>query len=47
VEVKAEYRPERAASAAYGELADEFVNLYKRTKSIHKRLNGGRLESAG
>lgn len=45
VEVKAEYRPQRAASAAYGELADEFVNLYKRTKSIHRRLNGGRLES--
>lgn len=45
VDVKAEYRPEGAASAAYGELADEFVNLYKRTKAIHKRLNGGRLES--
>ena len=47
VAVKAEYRPEGAASAVYDELADEFVNLYKRTKSIHKRLNAGRLGSPG
>ncbi len=46
VDVKAEYRPERTAGAAYYELAEEFVNLYKRTKSIHRRLNGGRLHGA-
>ena len=47
VAVKAEYRPDPASAAVYEPLAEEFVNLYKRTKAIHKRLNGGRLEGAG
>jgi xylulokinase len=43
VEIKATYRPDPAAAAEYAELLKEFVNLYKETKTIHKRLNGRRL----
>jgi xylulokinase len=44
VEVKATYEPDPAAAAVYEELLKEFVNLYKDTKGIHKRLNGRRLQ---
>jgi xylulokinase len=47
VEIKATYEPDPAASAVYAELLKEFVNLYKETKGIHKRLNGRRLHSGG
>jgi xylulokinase len=43
VQIKATYQPEPKAVALYGELQTEFVNLYKETKGIHKRLNGRRL----
>ena len=43
VEVKATYKPDPAGSEVYAELLKEFVNLYKETKGIHKRLNGRRL----
>jgi xylulokinase len=43
VEVKATYTPEAKASALYAERLKEFVNLYEKTKGIHKRLNSGRL----
>ncbi len=43
VAVKATYEPEPAAAAVYTELLKEFVNLYEKTKAIHKRLNGKRL----
>ena len=44
VEVKATYEPDPAAAAVYGELVKEFVNLYEKTKGIHRRLNGRRLQ---
>ena len=47
VEVKATYEPDPAAAAVYAELLKEFVNLYKDTKGIHKRLNGRRLHGGG
>jgi hypothetical protein len=47
VEVKATYKPDPATSEVYAELLKEFVNLYKDTKGIHKRLNGRRLHSEG
>jgi xylulokinase len=46
VQVKATYEPDLGANAVYGELLNEFVNLYKKTKGIHKRLNGRRLHEA-
>jgi xylulokinase len=45
VEVKATYEPDLGANSVYDELLKEFVNLYKKTKGIHKRLNGRRLHS--
>jgi xylulokinase len=43
VQIKATYEPDPATSKFYAELLEEFVNLYKETKGIHKRLNGRRL----
>jgi xylulokinase len=43
VRVKATYEPDPTAAAVYGDLIKEFVNLYEKTKGIHKRLNGRRL----
>ncbi len=43
VQVKATYDPDPAAAAVYAGLLKEFVNLYDKTKGIHKRLNGRRL----
>ncbi len=45
VQVKATYEPDLGAKSVYDELLKEFVNLYKKTKGIHKRLNGRRLHS--
>jgi hypothetical protein len=44
VTVKATYEPDPAASGVYAALLKEFVNLYEKTKGIHKRLNGRRLQ---
>ena len=38
-------RARPGAGGVYAELLKEFVNLYKETKGIHKRLNGRRLHS--
>ena len=46
VEVKAVYVPDPAAVAVYAPLLKEFVNLYEKTKGIHKRLNGRRVSGA-
>jgi xylulokinase len=43
VQVKATYEPDPASAAVYADLIKEFVNLYEKTKAIHKRLNGRRL----
>ncbi|HEX3796470.1 MAG TPA: FGGY-family carbohydrate kinase [Acidimicrobiales bacterium] len=43
VAVKAVYTPNPDASARYAPVLEEFINLYKETKGIHKRLNGHRL----
>jgi len=43
VAVHAEYRPDPDTAELYGELADELVHLYKKTKGIHRRLNRRRL----
>lgn len=43
VAVRATYEPDPAAAPVYTELRKEFVNLYEKTKGIHKRLNGRRL----
>jgi xylulokinase len=43
VTVKATYEPDPAAGETYAALLKEFVNLYEKTKAIHKRLNGRRL----
>ena len=43
VTVKATYEPDPAAGEVYADLLKEFVNLYEKTKAIHKRLNGHRL----
>jgi xylulokinase len=45
VRIKATYEPDPSTVAVYAELLKEFVNLYKETKGIHKRLNGRRLHS--
>jgi xylulokinase len=47
VEVKKVYTPDRDAGAVYGPLLKEFVNLYDKTKAIHKRLNGRRVSGHG
>jgi len=46
VTVKAVYEPDPAASEVYATLLKEFVNLYEKTKGIHKRLNGRRLQQS-
>jgi xylulokinase len=33
------FEPDPVAAGVYGELYREFVNLYKQTKQIHRRLN--------
>jgi xylulokinase len=43
VQVKATYQPDPASAEVYAGLLKEFVNLYDKTKGIHKRLNGRRL----
>jgi xylulokinase len=43
VSIRATYEPDPETSALYAGLLKEFVNLYEKTKSIHKRLNGRRL----
>ena len=40
--VRATYEPDPAAGEVYAALLKEFVNLYEKTKAIHKRLNGRR-----
>ena len=44
VTVKATYEPDPEAGEVYAALLKEFVNLYEKTKGIHKRLNGRRLQ---
>ncbi len=44
VTVKATYEPDPPAGEVYTALLEEFVNLYEKTKGIHKRLNGRRLQ---
>jgi xylulokinase len=39
VEVGRTYEPQPEAAKVYGTLYGEFVNLYKQTKQIHRRLN--------
>jgi xylulokinase len=46
VEVKATYTPDPASAELYAARLKEFVNLYEKTKAIHKRLNGRRLQEA-
>lgn len=46
VRIKATYEPDPVSAEFYAERLKEFVNLYKETKGIHKRLNGRRLHSA-
>jgi xylulokinase len=43
VTVKATYQPDPVAGELYAARLKEFVNLYEKTKAIHKRLNGRRL----
>ncbi len=43
IEVKATYQPDPSSAELYTSLLKEFVNLYDKTKAIHKRLNGRRL----
>ncbi len=43
VSIKATYEPDPGTAKLYEGLVAEFVNLYKETKGIHKRLNGRRL----
>ena len=43
VSIKATYTPDRAATERYAPILAEFINLYKETKGIHKRLNEARL----
>jgi xylulokinase len=44
VTVKATYEPDPVAGEVYAGLLKEFVNFYEKTKGIHKRLNGRRLQ---
>jgi xylulokinase len=46
VEIKATYTPDPSSAEIYAGLLKEFVNLYEKTKGIHKRLNGRRLHGA-
>jgi xylulokinase len=39
VEVGRTFEPDPGTAEVYGELYEEFVNLYKQTKDIHRRLN--------
>jgi xylulokinase len=39
VDVRATFEPDLSQANVYDKLYPEFVNLYKRTKQIHKRLN--------
>ncbi|MHB8681630.1 MAG: xylulokinase [Acidimicrobiales bacterium] len=41
VEVRRTYEPDPGSKSLYDELYGEFVNLYKQTKAIHRRLNRG------
>jgi hypothetical protein len=43
VQVKKVYTPDEDAGAVYAPLLKEFVNLYDKTKAIHKRLNAERV----
>ncbi len=43
VQVKKVYTPDENAGAVYAPLLKDFVNLYDRTKGIHKRLNADRV----
>ena len=43
VQVKKVYTPDEDAGAVYAPLLKEFVNLYDKTKGIHKRLNADRV----
>jgi xylulokinase len=43
VEVKRVYMPDKDAGAVYAPLLKEFVNLYEKTKGIHRRLNADRI----
>jgi xylulokinase len=43
VTVKATYQPDPVAGELYAARLKEFINLYEKTKAIHKRLNGRRL----
>ena len=43
VEVKTVFTPNKDDAAVYAPLLKEFVNLYEKTKGIHKRLNGHRV----
>jgi xylulokinase len=43
VRVRATYEPDPSSAEVYAGLLKEFVNLYEKTKGIHKRLNGRRL----
>jgi xylulokinase len=47
VEVKKVYTPDRDVGVVYAPLLKEFVNLYDKTKGIHKRLNAGRVSGDG
>jgi xylulokinase len=47
VQVKKVYTPDKDAGAVYAPLLKEFVNLYDKTKGIHKRLNAGRVSGHG
>jgi xylulokinase len=47
VAVKATYTPDKEAGELYAGRLKEFVNLYDKTKGIHKRLNGGRVSGHG
>jgi len=39
VDVRATFSPDPVRAKVYDRLYPEFVNLYKQTKQIHKRLN--------
>ena len=39
MEVGRTFEPDPVAGQVYDELYREFVNLYKQTKDIHRRLN--------
>jgi hypothetical protein len=43
VEIGEVHRPDTTAQQTYDEMAAEFVNLYHRTRGIHRRLNARRL----